>query len=442
MNRVLSRLLSNKKGLSYNIYLNFRVCETPHNDSMATMAHPIITAQENILNNQVQLKKDDNIYSVYRTTKPFSHPSGIYATQKLLSNRYDSILLGTNLNRPRHISYLESAEFTFLDQGNTINMAPHVPRNIIAMELSDSVPVYLIECLLKNVHMCGIPWWATFVTTSVLLRLAIIVPIHIHEYALFARVERAHKEVGIATGKLLTDALALAHVNNWPELRVHDRVSLERKKLWDRLVVKYNCHPAKTVMLKVTSLSTAFLLTVAIGNLTYALPHITPDSLTTYHELTVEGIAWIHDLTSKDGSFIFPTIICFINFFMFWVHRAISVNTGLMAGFMRYGFLLLTCLITPVIYFMPVSFQLSWIVGSVFNCCTTFLLMSPKVRWFLRIPPSSRDTTNKLSTLRKQFNTDIARIKSLPGRMWNSVKSPFAPFSKASKLPNSKKYET
>lgn len=86
------------------------------------------------------------------------------------------------------------------------------------------------------------------------------------------------------------------------------------KREWNNLIIRDNCHPAKTLIILWGQIPLWICQSVAIRNLVYIQPN--PDSIQAqiaYAELTVGGFGWIPNLTDVDHSFILPVALGLIN---------------------------------------------------------------------------------------------------------------------------------
>lgn len=86
------------------------------------------------------------------------------------------------------------------------------------------------------------------------------------------------------------------------------------RKQYNNLIVRDNCHPAKTIILLWVQLPLWICQSVAIRNLVMMLPD--PSSIQAqiaFSELTLGGFLWIPNLTEVDASYILPVALGLIN---------------------------------------------------------------------------------------------------------------------------------
>lgn len=99
------------------------------------------------------------------------------------------------------------------------------------------------------------------------------------------------------------------------------------KKQWNLLIIRENCHPAKSLILLWAQIPLWIIQSVSIRNLVSMLPD--PNQLQAqiaYTELTLGGFAWIPNLTEVDSSFIFPVALGLINLAIIEVRVNKAIN--------------------------------------------------------------------------------------------------------------------
>lgn len=83
---------------------------------------------------------------------------------------------------------------------------------------------------------------------------------------------------------------------------------------YSKLIVKENCHPAKSMVILLGQIPLWIIQSVTIRNLVSLLPN--PENITAqiaYTELTVGGFLWIPNLTQVDASLIIPIALGVVN---------------------------------------------------------------------------------------------------------------------------------
>ncbi|RZC35292.1 60KD IMP domain containing protein [Asbolus verrucosus] len=243
--------------------------------------------------------------------------------------------------------------------------------------LSESTPVEYCQKFLLTIHdTTGLPWWASIVCTTVLLRGCVTVPLAIYQNYILARLEHIKLEMDDIAKELKKETAVAVKIYNWDERTARIMYKLSIRKQWKTLIERDNCHPFKTTLLVFFQIPLWVSLSVSLRNLVYMLPKQDFDAHLTFTELCVGGFGWIPNLTDVDSSFILP--VCF-------------------------GVLNLAIIECLVLY---------WTTSSAFGLAQNLVLMSPKVRRICKIPHAP-------SELEQPYQHVMAgikhRLKSLPG---------------------------
>lgn len=140
------------------------------------------------------------------------------------SNNYKLILLDRrNINNDLFQSRCFSLQSTIESIAKT--------QTGIFKTLSESTPVDYAQKFLLNVHeSTGLPWWATIVCSTVLLRTCVTVPLAVYQHYILAKVENLKIEMA-DIAKVLKQETALAiKMYNWDEKTA--RITFNRSVSW------------------------------------------------------------------------------------------------------------------------------------------------------------------------------------------------------------------
>lgn len=99
----------------------------------------------------------------------------------------------------------------------------------------------------------------------------------------------------------------------WNEKQAKIQYKKSLQKQWSNLIVRDNCHPAKTSILMWVQIPLWICQSVAIRNLVYMLPTPTVEAQIAFTELCVGGFGWIPNLIEVDNSYILPVFLGLIN---------------------------------------------------------------------------------------------------------------------------------
>ncbi|XP_059615692.1 cytochrome c oxidase assembly protein COX18, mitochondrial [Phlebotomus argentipes] len=257
------------------------------------------------------------------------------------------------------------------------------------MSLSSSTPVsYCQEGLIKLHDSTGLPWWGTIILSTILLRSVVTVPLTIYQQKIMARLELITLELPEIAKELKMETAIAMKKFNWTEKEAQIMFKHSLKKQWSKLVVRENCHPAKTMIVLWGQIPLWIFQSVAIRNLVYMLPD--PKSLYAgiiFAQLSLGGFLWIPNLTIPDASLILPISLGIINLAIVEIQVLSRVRPGgrlhkIGTNFMR----VISVIMIPVACTVPSCLSLYWVTSSAFGLAQNFTMMSPKFRRALGIP--------------------------------------------------------
>lgn len=255
--------------------------------------------------------------------------------------------------------------------------------------ISDSAPVAYLQDGLVTVHdTTGLPWWATIILTTVVLRTAITLPLTVYQFKIMGRLEKISKEMqGIFEELKMETGMAIKKFN-LNEQQAKAIFAVSAKKQWTKLVVRENCHPLKTVLTMWVQIPLWVVNSVAIRNLVYRLPD--PNSFEAqfiYSDLMVGGFGWIPNLTEIDSSYILPIALGIVNLSVIQVQVLLRQGQGgklhkVVTNFFR----VLSIVMVPIAATVPSCLALYWFTSSTCGLIQGLAVLSPRVRSVLGIP--------------------------------------------------------
>lgn len=185
----------------------------------------------------------------------------------------------------------------------------------IYTSISNSTPVAEFqEGLIKLHDTTGLPWWATIILSTILLRSVITLPLTVYQQKIAARIEMISGEMPDIVKELKQEAMVAKKRFQWTDTQTKNVYNRSVKKQWDLLVVRENCHPLKTFIVLWGQIPLWVIQSISLRNLLYLLPD--PNSLhakMAFTELTLGGFGWIPNLTEVDGSLILPVTLGLLN---------------------------------------------------------------------------------------------------------------------------------
>ncbi|XP_063703994.1 cytochrome c oxidase assembly protein COX18, mitochondrial [Culicoides brevitarsis] len=256
--------------------------------------------------------------------------------------------------------------------------------------LSESTPVHYMQEALTAVHdISGLPWWATIAVSTFALRTVITLPLTVYEYKIISRIEKIRKEYPAIIEELKRETAIAKNQFKWTDDQAKRMFMHSAAKQWNNLVVRENCHPAKTKITILFQLPFWITTSVAIRNLVYCLPN--PNLLEAkmaFMDLCTGGFLWIPNLTVPDESWILPVALGLVNFTnmkiqMTW--RKTGPETKLQTGIRRV-FIGLNFVMVYIATIAPSALCLYWVSSSMHGMVQNLAFVSPKVRRVLGIP--------------------------------------------------------
>lgn len=182
--------------------------------------------------------------------------------------------------------------------------------------LSESKPVAILQDATIQLHdMTGMPWWATIIASTFLLRGCITFPLALYQNKILAKVERLSTVDMPELVKELKMETAIAKRKfEWTEQQAKSTYTRSLNKQWKNLLARDNCHPAKSFVIILFQLPLWIMQSCALRNMLYMMPD--PSSITAQvvcAEMTLGGFGWIPNLIEIDHSYILPVTLGVIN---------------------------------------------------------------------------------------------------------------------------------
>lgn len=259
--------------------------------------------------------------------------------------------------------------------------------------ISDSTPVaYMQEGLTLAHDITGLPWWASIILSTIVLRSVVTLPLTVYQYKIMGRLEAISKEFPDVMEELKRETAMGIKKFGWNEKQAKQIFAITAKEQWTKLVVRENCHPAKTAITIWVQIPLWIIQSVAIRNLVQGLPD--PTSLQaqlTFTELTIGGFGWIPNLTVVDSSWILPVTLGIINLMVIQIQISIRKDGpgGRMRKIATNAFRGFSILMIPIAAMVPSCLCLYWVSSSTYGLMQNLALVSPKVRSVLGIPELS-----------------------------------------------------
>ncbi|XP_052860020.1 cytochrome c oxidase assembly protein COX18, mitochondrial [Anopheles cruzii] len=279
--------------------------------------------------------------------------------------------------------------------------------------LSQSTPVAYVQQGLVDVHdFSGLPWWATIMIATVGLRTIVTLPLAIYQNKIFSRLEKISLEMPELVKELKLETAYAIKKFNWSEKEARITYNRSLKKQWNKLIVRENCHPAKTMILLWGQIPLWIVQSVAIRNLVSMMPDPTAiGAQIAYTELTMGGFGWIPNLTDVDHSLIFPVTLGIINLAIIEIQLASRTKapSKLQTVFTNL-FRVLSVVMVPIAATVPSCLCLYWVTSSAYGLGQNLLLLSPRFRRAVGIPIVPSELSHPYQHVRQTLAAKLGRL--------------------------------
>ncbi|XP_045463679.1 cytochrome c oxidase assembly protein COX18, mitochondrial [Harmonia axyridis] len=275
--------------------------------------------------------------------------------------------------------------------------------------LSESTPVQFMQKSLINVHdYTGLPWWATIICSTILLRTTTTLPLAIYQQIILARLELLKYEMNELVKELKKETTIATKMYDLDERTARNIYNYSLKSNWKKLIIRDNCHPFKTSILLWVQIPLWISVSMCLRNMIYMQPIKDSSAEIIHDQLSVQGIWWIQNLTEIDSTYIIPITFGLINLSLIElsIMSKVTVPTKLqkiITNIFR-GF---SIIMIPLSASVPSALVLYWTTSSMFGLIQNLTLMSPKVKRFCKIPLTPSELEKPYEQLRAAMKSRI-----------------------------------
>lgn len=262
----------------------------------------------------------------------------------------------------------------------------------IYSEISGSQLVHLCQ---QNLHFfhdtSGLSWCGTIIVTTVLLRTLITFPLAVYTNKIRARLELISQELPELNEELKGEVARAIHMYKLNDRQAQLLYRRSLKKQWNKLVVRENCHPAKTMIVLWGQIPLWICQSVAIRNMLNMLPNpASAEAQMTLMQLSAGGCVWFPDLTVPDSTWILPITFGAINLINVEFHTLERQGpTSRFRTVITNFFRVVSVGLIPVAASVPSCLVLYWTTSSVFSLVQNVALASPRLKRILGVPTNT-----------------------------------------------------
>uniref|UniRef100_A0A1I8QCZ7 Membrane insertase YidC/Oxa/ALB C-terminal domain-containing protein n=1 Tax=Stomoxys calcitrans TaxID=35570 RepID=A0A1I8QCZ7_STOCA len=320
------------------------------------------------------------------------------ARQALTQNQLNNVKSAHNANTRRN----NSTTVVGVESSEAVSSVDLGFFASVYQSLSTSTPVHYMQQGLIEIHdFTGLPWWLSIVASTFLFRSLVTLPLTIYQHKITARIEKISLEMPAIVEELKREAAVAMKKFKWTEKQTKLVYQRSIRKQWNKLVVRDNCHPAKTFIVLWGQIPLWIFQSMALRNMINMMPD--PTSLQAQivvTEMTIGGFGWIPNLTVVDSSYILPVALGLINLGIIEIQSMLrnrpstrfqNIITNVFRG--------LSLCMVPVACSVPSGLTVYWVASSTYGLVQNLILASPRVKRSLGIPKTKSELENPYENL-------------------------------------------
>ncbi|XP_046402056.1 cytochrome c oxidase assembly protein COX18, mitochondrial isoform X1 [Ischnura elegans] len=271
--------------------------------------------------------------------------------------------------------------------------------------LSESTPVHHAQKFFELIHdTSGLPWWASIIVTTVVVRSLVAFPLALHQNYILAKVQNLQHEMKTISQELGREVSFAVKKFGWSneQAQLHYKYSL--KKQWDKLVVRDNCHPFKASLPIWFQMPMWIFLSISLRNMAYMLPHRDSAAELIFLQLSQGGCLWFPNLIDVDHTLILPVTLGLLNLAIVELQTITRLKEPTkfqrnLTNLIR----LLSIAMVPIASSVPTCMSLYWVSSSACGLIQNLLVLSPRIKNLVGIPkviplPSVKDSASESSS--------------------------------------------
>ncbi|CAG4971623.1 unnamed protein product [Colias eurytheme] len=244
--------------------------------------------------------------------------------------------------------------------------------------------------LLQFHEVTGLSWWAAILSSTILIRALITLPLSVYQNYILAKVENVGMELKDIVNELKKETAMAKKAYNLNDKQTVILFKRSLKKQWRILIERDNCHPLKATIVIWFQIPLWVCMSFALRNLVNMNPP-DPSAMVTFMELSTGGIGWIPNLIEPDHSLILPVAFGLTNLAIIEIQRMSKLRTpSKLYNVFTNVFRVFSIAMIPIAANVPSCMCLYWVTSSSFGLIQNMCLLSPSLRRKLRIPLAPR----------------------------------------------------
>ncbi|XP_052741287.1 cytochrome c oxidase assembly protein COX18, mitochondrial [Bicyclus anynana] len=277
--------------------------------------------------------------------------------------------------------------------------------------IANSSAVNVIQDSLLYFHdITGLTWSVTIITSTLLIRTLMTLPLAVYQNYILAKVENIGYELKDLVDELKKETAVAKKMYNLNDKQTGLIFKRSLKKQWRILVERDNCHPLKATMVVWFQIPIWVCMSFALRNLVN-MQRSDPAALITLMELQVGGFGWIPNLTEADHSFILPVMFGLTNLAIIEIQRMSKLRApSRIYNIFTNGFRVFSIIMIPVAATVPSCMCLYWTTSSLFGLAQNLCLLSPSLRRKLKIPESPSELEDPYGHMKQEITQRIKKV--------------------------------
>ncbi|XP_063825655.1 cytochrome c oxidase assembly protein COX18, mitochondrial [Ostrinia nubilalis] len=277
--------------------------------------------------------------------------------------------------------------------------------------ISNSNPVHFIQDGLLSFHeITGLSWWATIITSTILIRSLMTLPLTVYQNYILAKVENISLELQDMVNELKKETAMAKKMYKLTDKQAVAIYKSSLKKQWVKLVERDNCHPFKASLIIWVQIPIWVCMSFALRNLVY-MQSGDAAALVTLMEMSAGGIGWIPNLTEPDHSWILPVALGLTNLSIIEIQRLSKLRKpSKMYNVFTNVFRVFSIVMIPVAASVPSCMCLYWVTSSGVGLVQNLILISPTVRRKLGIPEAPSELEDPYNHIKEELRQSIEKF--------------------------------
>ncbi|XP_043228720.1 cytochrome c oxidase assembly protein COX18, mitochondrial-like [Amphibalanus amphitrite] len=260
----------------------------------------------------------------------------------------------------------------------------------VLQSVASSRPVLAVQEGIVSLHdVSGLPWWATVLVTTVAARGLVTLPLGLYQSYILAKFENLRPEMDAVVVEIKKEMSVAVRKYQWDQKRAKRVFNKAVKKQMSELIAQHNCHPLKAGLVLWFQFPFWIGLSMALRNLSWALPARDAAAQLVRLQLAVGGVLWFPNLAMPDPTLALPVLFAVCNLCAIEVGVLSRVQRGTrLQRWMTNLARGVTVIVVPVAAQLPSAVVFYWTISSFCGLLSNLALMSPSLRRAAGVPLS------------------------------------------------------